>query len=118
MVTHVRGLVGEFTAAFELGDEGMVLLKAPDDNVTIPGTDLVGVTRRGRTWLIDNKALTADEVESVTSLTSNISKNVADDAKDIAADVRKVAQKKRTPLDQRVARAARNLERAKKAIQK
>lgn len=118
MVTHVRGLLGEFTAAFALGDEGIVLLKAPDDNVTIPGTDLVGVTQGGRIWLIDNKALSGDEVESVTSLTSNISKNIADDAENIAADLTKAAQKTGTPTDPLVEAAVLRLERAKKAIQK
>jgi hypothetical protein len=79
MVTHVRGLLGEFTAAFELGDR-LVLLKGPDYKVTIPGTDLVGVTRDGRVWLIDNKAMTPNELRSVTSLTNNIPKNLAEDA--------------------------------------
>jgi hypothetical protein len=78
MVAHIRGLLGEFTAAFQLG-ENLIMLKGPDYNVTIPGTDLVGVTRDGRIWLIDNKALSAEELGSVSSLIQNVAKNVEDD---------------------------------------
>jgi hypothetical protein len=79
MVTHIKGLAGEFTTAFDLGDR-MIFLKGPDYDVTIPGTDLVGVTKDGRVWLIDNKALTAKELDSVSSLTRNLPKNIGDDA--------------------------------------
>ena len=78
MVAHIRGLAGEFTAAFQLG-ENLILLKGPDYNVTLPGTDLVGVTRDGRVWLIDNKALSSEELGSVSSLMQNIAKNIEDD---------------------------------------
>lgn len=78
MVAHIRGMTGEFTAAFQLGDR-MVLLKAPDYNVTLPGTDLVGVTKDGRVWLIDNKALSEEELGSVTALMKNLPENIADD---------------------------------------
>ncbi len=84
MVTHVRGLLGEFTTAFSLGDR-MVFLKGPDYNVTIPGTDLVGVTRDGKVWLIDNKAMSATELDSVGSLTRNVAKNIADDSAEFTA---------------------------------
>lgn len=85
MVAHIRGLLGEFTAAFQLG-ENLVLLKGPDYNVTIPGTDLVGVTRDGRVWLIDNKALSVEELGSVTSLIQNIGKNIEDDTATFKAE--------------------------------
>jgi hypothetical protein len=80
MVTHFSGLVGEFTAAFRLGDEGVIFIKGPDYDITVSGTDLSGVTRDGRVLLIDNKALNAAEAGSVTSLIRNISKNIGDDA--------------------------------------
>jgi hypothetical protein len=111
MGTHVRGLLGEFTAAFDLGEEGIVLLKAPDDNVTIPGTDIVGVTQRGRVWLIDNKALSETELESVTALTRNIEASITEDAD-------KASAKLGTQPDPTIADAVTRLERAKKAIQK
>jgi hypothetical protein len=78
MVTHIRGLLGEFTTAFDLGDR-LVFLKGPDYDVTIPGTDLVGVTKDGKVWLIDNKAMSQAELNSVGSLTRNVAKNIADD---------------------------------------
>ena len=78
MVTHIRGLMGEFTTAFDLGDR-MIFLKGPDYDVTIPGTDLVGVTKDGRVWLIDNKAMSQTELDSVSSLTRNLPKNIGDD---------------------------------------
>jgi len=81
MVSHMRGMHGEFLAAFQLG-EGLTLLKGPDYDVTIPGTDLVGVTRSGEVWLIDNKAMTTPELESVGSLTRNLPQNMADDVGD------------------------------------
>jgi hypothetical protein len=111
MVTHIRGLLGEFTSAFKLGEEGIVLLKAPDYDVTIPGTDLVGVTRDGRIWLIDNKALAASELESVTALTRNIRDNIA---KDAAA----AAEEFGTAPDPLIGDAVARLNRATEAIQK
>jgi hypothetical protein len=80
MRTLIKGMLGEFTAAFQLGDEGLVLLKGPDYSPNLPGTDLVGVTKDGRVWLIDNKAWSAKEVKEVTSLTSELAVNVPDDA--------------------------------------
>ncbi|HYT34468.1 MAG TPA: hypothetical protein VEL69_05490, partial [Ktedonobacteraceae bacterium] len=77
----VRGLIGEFGAAFKLGDD-FFLLKAPDYDVTIPGTDLVAVARStGEVFLIDNKAWKAEEVDSVNALTRNLPQNIADDVK-------------------------------------
>jgi hypothetical protein len=111
MVTHIRGLHGEFASAFRLGKDRIVLIKAPDYDVTIPGTDLVGVTREGRVWLIDNKALSAQELQSVTSLTRNISQNIAEDT---------AAAKEAfgTKLDPEIGDAVRRLNRATKAIQR
>jgi hypothetical protein len=111
MVTHIRGLLGEFTSAFILGDEGIVLLKAPDYDVTIPGTDLVGVTREGRIWLIDNKALSATELESVTALTRNIRENIAEDAAAAKAEFG-------TKPDPLIGDAVARLNRATKEIQR
>jgi hypothetical protein len=111
MISHIKGLAGEFTAAFHLGDQGIVLLKAPDYNVTIPGTDLVGVTRNGKIWLIDNKALSAAELESVTSLTRNVAQNVADDASSAVADLGR-------GKDPYVGDAVKRLDEARKEIKK
>jgi hypothetical protein len=111
MVSHIRGLLGEFTAAFRLGEEGVILLKGPDYNVTIPGTDLVGVTKDGRIWLIDNKALTAEELSSVTALTRNIATNIADDS---AAFIEGFGRRR----DRHIGDAVARLDRTNKAIQK
>ena len=81
MVTHMRGLLGEFTAVFQLGDR-LVFLKAADYDVTLPGTDFVGVARDGRVWLIDNKAMSATELASVGALMRNLPGNIADDVRD------------------------------------
>jgi len=111
MVSHIRGLLGEFTAAFRLGDEGVILLKGPDYNVTIPGTDLVGVTRDGRIWLIDNKALSEEELNSVTALTRNIATNVSDDS---AAFIEGFGRRR----DPHIGDAVVRLDKTNKAIQK
>lgn len=85
MRTHIRGMAGEFTSAFELGN-GLSLLKGPDYDVTIPGTDLVGVaTLTGDVWLIDNKAVSGSELTAVNALTRNLVGNIADDARDFAS---------------------------------
>lgn len=92
MRAHVRGALGESTAAFALGPNA-IFLKVPKDRVTDPGTDLVAIDLdTGRVLLIDNKALTAPEgarargdfegsatVASVTALTDNLERNLADD---------------------------------------
>ncbi len=79
MVTHIAGMHGEFIAAFQLG-EHMTILKPPDTNVTIPGTDIVGVLANGELWLIDNKSLSQSTLDSVSSLTRNLPGNMADDS--------------------------------------
>ncbi len=73
------GNYGEFEVAFRLGPTH-ILLKAPDGLVNLPGTDLVAIPRTGGpTLIIDNKALNAAQVDSVTALTRNLGTNVLDD---------------------------------------
>lgn len=79
MRTQVRGMEGEFSAVFSLGVDFWVL-KPPDHNVTVPGTDYVVVCRRtGEVWFADNKALRAESLSAVTSLTAVFAKNIGDD---------------------------------------
>jgi hypothetical protein len=79
MRTHVRGMVGEFAAAFQLGPDFWVL-KGPDYNVTVPGTDFVVVSKRnGEIWFCDNKTLSDNALGRVSSLVENIGQNMADD---------------------------------------
>ena len=73
------GNYGEFEVAFRLG-RTHILLKAPDGLVNLPGTDLVAIPRTGGpTLIIDNKALNAAQVDSVTALTRNLGANFLDD---------------------------------------
>ena len=44
MGKHVRGMIGEFSAVFQLGRDVLVL-KAPDTAVTVGGTDFIVLTR-------------------------------------------------------------------------
>jgi hypothetical protein len=78
---QIRGLLGEYQLAFDLGD-GMVLLKGPDAKVTIPGTDAVAVNlKTGEVLLLDNKALQSlDPLNTVGALTRNLPRNIAKDA--------------------------------------
>jgi hypothetical protein len=79
MTSHVRGLVGELGAVFQLGKDFWVL-KAPDILVTEPGTDFVVVAKAtGELWFCDNKALSDSGLSSVTSLVENLGKNLEDD---------------------------------------
>lgn len=77
---HYVGMLGEYEVAFRRGEQ-LILLKAPDGLVTIPGTDLVAIERAtGDVLLIDNKALhSADEVSKVDALTRNLRGNVKTD---------------------------------------
>lgn len=80
MRTQMRGMHGEITAAFALGPD-FWLLKAPGHDVTVPGTDFVVVSRRtGELWFCDNKALSAEQLSTVTSLVQNVQRNLAEDA--------------------------------------
>jgi hypothetical protein len=78
---QIRGLVGEYALAFDLGD-GMILLKGPDAKVTIPGTDAVALNlKTGEVVLLDNKALNSvDPLGKVDALTRNLPQNIAKDA--------------------------------------
>jgi hypothetical protein len=77
---HYVGMLGEYEVAFRRGEE-LILLKAPDGMVTIPGTDLVAIERAtGDVLLIDNKALrSTDDVAKVDALTRNLRKNIRTD---------------------------------------
>lgn len=76
----VRGLAGEFAAAFAFGRE-VVFLKGPGWDVTVRGTDAVAVDIvSGRTYLIDNKAYLAETVQEVSALTRNLPRNLLEDA--------------------------------------
>jgi hypothetical protein len=80
--THIVGLAGEFHAAFQLGDS-LTLLKGPDYDVTIHGTDLVAVAHAdGTVWLIDNKAWQQASVGAVTALVEKILDSMERDVRD------------------------------------
>jgi hypothetical protein len=85
MRTHVRGMVGEFAAAFQLGPDFWVL-KGPDYDVTVPGTDFVVVSKRnGEIWFCDNKTLSENSLGRVSSLVENFPGNMADDVAEFGA---------------------------------
>lgn len=85
MRTHVRGMVGEFSAAFQLGPDFWVL-KGPDFDVTVPGTDYVVVSKaNGEIWFCDNKTLSENSLGRVTSLVENIPQNMAEDVAEFGA---------------------------------
>jgi len=85
MRTHVRGMVGEFAAAFQLGPDFWVL-KGPDYDVTVPGTDFVVVSKRnGEIWFCDNKTLSDNSLGRVSSLVENFPGNMADDVAEFGA---------------------------------
>jgi hypothetical protein len=73
------GQFGEFEVAFRISND-WILIKVPDDMVTIPGTDLIAISRRGGpVRFIDNKAFATSEVEAVDALTRNFTRNAAAD---------------------------------------
>ena len=79
MRTHVKGLLGEFTAAFNL-PEGFGLLKQPDTNVTARGTDFVAFNPHTGEFLFgDNKAYARESISSVSSLERNFLVNLEKD---------------------------------------
>jgi hypothetical protein len=106
MTRHHVGMVGEYEVAFRKGDQ-LLLLKAPDGLVTIPGTDLVAIERKtGDVLLIDNKALgSAENVSKVDALTRNVRKNLRSDLTEFA----KASKDGRLPsqVDGAVARLAK-----------
>ena len=74
-----RGQLGEFGAAFQLG-ENFALLKSPDYDINLPGTDLVAVNLQTfEVLIIDNKAFRRREVGRVGALTRNILINLRND---------------------------------------
>lgn len=77
--SHVRGILGELSAVFQLSDEFWVI-KVPDLKVTVGGTDFVLVSKTtGELWYGDNKALSSHGLGEVTSLMQNIDDNMAAD---------------------------------------
>jgi hypothetical protein len=101
MSTQVRGLAGERTAVFGLGNDFWVL-KAPDLRVTDPGTDFVVVARRsGEIWFCDNKALSDAGLSGVSSLVRNIEKNMAADVAEFGPEI----EQARVPVPPAVADA-------------
>lgn len=81
---HHVGNFGEFEVAFRLGGTH-IILKAPDELVTVAGIDLIAMPRGGgMIHLIDNKALSQTQVDAVTALTRNLPKNLAADVDEFA----------------------------------
>ncbi|UOX91105.1 hypothetical protein MUY14_10960 [Amycolatopsis sp. FBCC-B4732] len=88
MSKHVRGMVGEFAAVFQLGKDVLVL-KAPDIGVTVGGTDFIVLVKGSREiWLCDNKTLSQAGLGEVSSLVENIGKNVQKDVVELTKRVR------------------------------
>jgi hypothetical protein len=107
---HVKGHLGEYSAAFDLGNV-LIFLKGPKEDVTTPGTDLVAIDpATGEVLLIDNKAVKAKLLSKVTALMRNIAKNLADD---VAEFQRGAAGKEMAPAVEAV---LRRLERASRKI--
>jgi hypothetical protein len=80
MAKHVRGMLGELTAVYQLAADTWVL-KAPDLRVTEGGTDYIVVMKESReVWLCDNKTLSETGLGEVTSLVENIGQNLVKDA--------------------------------------
>lgn len=77
--THVRGMVGELTAVFQLAGDAWVI-KVPGLDPTVGGTDFVLVVKStGEMWYGDNKALSSHALGEVSSLMVNIRDNIAAD---------------------------------------
>lgn len=77
--THVRGMLGELTAVFQLAGDAWVI-KVPGQDVTLGGTDFVLVVKNtGEMWYGDNKALSSHGLGEVSSLVDNIVDNMAAD---------------------------------------
>jgi len=85
---HVRGALGEWSAAFDLGHSGvLVFLKGPKPEVTTGGTDLVAIdSRTGQIYAIDNKATLRTRVlDRVTALMRNFPQNLLADVRELTA---------------------------------
>lgn len=101
--SHVRGLFGELSAAFQLADDAWVI-KVPDLNPTVRGTDFVAVDMRtGEVWFGDNKALSARGLGEVSSLLRNIDDNMAADVAEFGSWL----QRDEVPLPPKLADAIR-----------
>jgi hypothetical protein len=101
--SHVRGLLGELTAAFQLADDAWVI-KVPDLGVTVGGTDFAAVDlRTGEVWFGDNKALSARGLGEVSSLIDNIVDNMAADVAEFGTWL----QRDEVPLPPKLADAIR-----------
>ncbi|MFJ9783077.1 hypothetical protein ACIRSS_26100 [Amycolatopsis sp. NPDC101161] len=106
--SHVRGLFGELTAAFQLADDAWVI-KVPDLGVTVGGTDFVAVdTRTGEVWFGDNKALSGRGLGEVSSLLENIVDNMAADVAEFGTWL----QRDDVPLPPKLADAIRRAQEA------
>jgi hypothetical protein len=87
---HIRGALGEWTSAFDLGRSGvLIFLKGPKPEVTTGGTDLVAIDRNtGEVYSIDNKATLRTRVlRGVTALMRNFPQNLAEDVRALRADI-------------------------------
>lgn len=105
------GQFGEFEVAFRIADD-WILIKVPDDMVTVPGTDLIAISRRGGPLrFIDNKAFTTNEVEAVNALTRNFTRNASADLEELG----RIAGDANLPTHFRLAQA--RITRANAAIQ-
>lgn len=87
MMSVFKGKVGEWTAAFTLGKrfggkygEDFVILKIPKGETRESGTDLVGVYKGDRVWMIDNKAWSQALIDKVTALMGNFPDAIEEDA--------------------------------------
>jgi hypothetical protein len=108
-MNSVKGHLGEFTAAFELGRSGvLVFLKGPKADVNEPGTDLICYDRNtGEQFYIDNKAVKALVLNGVSALIKNFPKNMTDDI----AMMRATMGANPDPVVQDVVRRAENANR-------
>lgn len=105
------GMLGEIEVSFRLSRD-WILIKVPDDMVTIPGTDLIAISRTGGPLrFIDNKAFTSSEVEAVDALTRNFTRNLKTDLDELA----RIAADPELPTHFRL--AFKRISRANTAIQ-
>jgi hypothetical protein len=86
MLTYVRSVFGEFTAAFGL-PEIELFLKAPDRNTRVGGTDLVGLDAEGWVWVVDDKSHRATSVSGATALVDNLAENLTSDFRQFREDL-------------------------------
>jgi hypothetical protein len=112
---HVRGAIGEWTAAFDLGKSGVyIFLKGPKAEVTTGGTDLVAIDRNtGQVYAIDNKATLRTQVlQRVTALMRNFPQNLLQDI----VELREAMAGRSEPAVDAVLRRMESAERRIKAV--